>query len=160
MNENIKLKGRYRVEARDAKTGKLIKAWAFDNQLTAINQNLRVAMLTGASTPAYTEGMFHIKYFAFGTGTTPASVNDTQLESEQFRKQITQITQPSTGVVQSVVSLTTGEANFNIREIGVFCGADATNTANSGLLLSRVNVDIEKNTNIVLNIVRQDICTI
>lgn len=160
MRDTYGLKGIYIITALDAVTGQKLWEKKIKNQLTSINQTMRVAMLLGQSTPAYTEGMFQIKYFAFGTGTTPAAPTDTQLVNEQFRKQITQTTQPSAGVVQSVVSLTIGEANFNITEIGVFCGPDATATANSGLLLSRVNVDIEKNSNIVLNIIRRDICTI
>ena len=160
MKENFELKGRYTIQACNAETGKIIKTWVVNNQLTAINQNLRTAMLLGSTSPVYEEGMFQIKYFAFGTGTTQASPNDTQLENEEFRKQITKIAQLSSGVVQSLVSVSPGESNFIIKEIGVFCGPSATSEPNTGLLLSRVNVDIEKNTNIVLNVIRQDICTI
>lgn len=160
MTEGMQLKGKYVIEARDAETNKLLQVWRFDNQLTSINQTLRTAMLTGTAGSTYAADMFEIKYFAFGDGTNPATAADTQLQNELFRKQVTQVQTTSAGVVQSIVSLTIGEANFNITEIGVFCGPDATSSANTGLLLSRVNVNINKNSNIVLNIVRSDVCTI
>lgn len=158
MNEDLKMKGHYIVEARDAKTGKLLKAWRFDNTLTTVNQTIRTQLLMGTYSGA--ADALQIQYFAFGTGTTTATPSDTQLVSEQFRKQVTQITTPSTGVVQSVCSLTATEANFTITEIGVFCGPSASSSANTGTLLSRVNTNINKNSNIVLNVVRVDTCTI
>lgn len=160
MNDSMKLKGRYLIEARDANTDKLVKAWRIENQLTDINQKLRTAMLTGTASSLYSADMFEIKYFAFGDGTNAAAPTDTKLQNELFRKQVTQLQTTSASTVQSIVSLTIGEANFTIREIGVFCGAEASATANTGLLLSRVNVNIDKNSNIVLNIVRSDVCTI
>lgn len=88
------------------------------------------------------------------------TVNDTSLQNEVYRKQITQISNPNPGIVQTVVSLGSQECNYNIREIGVFSGPDAVGTTDSGTLLSRVLVNIDKNTNIVLNVVRTDTCTI
>ena len=158
MEENTFYKGSYIIEICNADTGETLDKISIDNQLTLINQTVRTQMLLGT----YTGGneALQIQFFAFGTGTTPASVNDTQLVSEQFRKQVTQISNPSAGTVTSIVSLTASEANFTIKEIGVFCGASATSTPNSGTLLSRVNVNINKNSNITLNITRNDICTI
>lgn len=160
MSDSIKLKGRYLIEARDAATNKLLRAWRVENQLTNINQNLRAAMLTGTAGSLYSADMFEIKYFAFGDGTNAAAPSDTKLQNELFRKQVTQLQTTSASTVQSIVSLTIGEANFGIKEIGVFCGPEANAAANTGLLLSRVNVNIDKNSNIVLNIVRSDVCTI
>lgn len=102
---------------------------------------------------------FEIKYFAFGTGSTAPTHADRQLEAEVYRKQITQISSDG-GVVTSVVSLGAAECNYVIREIGVFCGPTASAAPNSGLMLSRATTFTDKNTNLVLNIVRRDICTI
>lgn len=157
MEEKTSYKGSYIIEICNADTGEIFDKIFVDNQLTLINQTVRTQMLLGT----YTGGneALQMQFFAFGTGTTPASVNDTQLVSEQFRKQITQISNPSAGLVTSIVSLTASEANFLIKEIGVF-GGNATSAQNSGTLLSRVNVNINKNSNITLNIIRNDICTI
>lgn len=157
MNEKAKLKGSFLIEARD-KDGRLVWAQRLDNQLMKINQTVRTQMLLG--TYAGTTDALQIKYFAFGTGTAAVTVNDTQLASEQFRKVVTQSSNPSDGVVQTVVALATSEANFNIKEIGVFAGPNASSTANSGTLISRILVDIDKNSNIALNIIRTDTCTI
>lgn len=157
MKENLKMKGHYTIEARDARTGKLVHTWEIDNLLTAVNRTIRAQMLAGEYTGDGTE--IQIKYFAFGTGSTAPTVDDTQLESEVYRKQITQISVES-GVVTSVVSLGASECNYIVREIGVFCGSSATAAANSGLLISRALVFVDKNTNLVLNVIRRDICTI
>ena len=157
MRENISLRGGYVIEIIDG-SGKLIDVVEISNKLMSINRELRTEMLLGA----YTGGAdaLEIKYFAFGIGTAPVTVNDTRLDREVYRKQITQISSPSSGVVRSVVSLGSVECNTTIKEIGVFCGSSATDEADSGTLMSRVAVNIEKNSNITLNIIRTDTCTI
>ena len=152
----MQIKGRWQIELINALTGEIIEVIKLHNLLMAINQSARAQMLMGT----YTGGndALAIKYFAVGTDDTPATINDTQLGAEVYRKQVTQITNPEAGIVQSVVSFGSQEANYNIKEIGVFCGPSATSTADTGTLLSRIVVDIKKNTNIVCNLVRQDIC--
>lgn len=158
IKERTGFKGAYTIQAIDANTGVVKKIWHIENQLTEINQSIRSQMLAGT----YTSGndALEIKYFAFGTGTTQPTASDTQLEAEIYRKQVTQLMQSSAGVVTSVVSLGSLECNYHIKEIGVFCGPSATGTANTGTMLSRVLFDVDKNTNIVLNIVRTDTCTL
>jgi hypothetical protein len=158
MREGLKLKGSYIIAARDAKTGALLWLQRLDNQLMAINQTIRTQMLLGTYTG--TTDALEIKYFAFGTGTAAVTVNDTQLGAEQFRKIVTQTSNPSDGVVKTVVALGTGEANFNIKEIGVFAGPNASAAADTGTLISRILVNIDKNSNIALNVIRTDTCTI
>ena len=168
MQNNVQIHGRYTFIARDARTGRELWRKRLENQLMTVNQIVRDQMLLG--TFAGPDDVLQIKYLAFGTGTTPAAASDTALETEVFRKQVTQQSYPSTGTVRTIVALTDTEANFTIREIGVFAGPDASSTAGSGTLLSRVNVSIEKNAfmrlvplfikNIILDIIRQDVCTI
>lgn len=157
MQEKQNLRGVFTIECR-APDGRLLGREVVKNQLTAINQTVRTQMLLGTYTGAL--DALQIKYFALGTGTTPATVNDTQLVAEVLRKPLTQLSNPAPGQVVSVVAFGAAEANFNIREIGVFGGADATSEANSGTLLARVVVNVTKNDNILLNITRTDICTI
>ena len=156
MKESVSMRGEYLIEIRRL-DGELIDTIRLHNKLMKINRDVRSQMLLGT----YTGGndALHIKYFAFGTGTAAATENDTRLTAEVYRKQITQIDSPSAGVVRSVVSLGALECNEHIREIGVFCGT-ATAVANSGTMISRILVDIEKNSNVTLNIVRSDVCTI
>lgn len=152
MKNKFTMRGEYLIEI--IQDGKIIARHKIKNTLTTISQTSRDQMLMGTYTA--TSDALQIKYFAFGTGSTPATPADTQLQTEIYRKQVTQLTNPSTGTVKSVVSLGTQEVNTIIREIGVFCGPDATSTTNTGTLLSRVNVSITKNSNIALNIIRTD----
>lgn len=157
MNETMRLSGEYDIVIRRATDGSVIGRQHIKNQLTTINQALRDAQLMGTYAQA---NALQIRYFAFGTGTTPAAQSDTKLEAEQFRKQITTLDNPATGTVESVVSLGTQEANFHITEIGVFCGPSATGTVGSGTMLSRALVNIYKNDSLVVDIVRTDSCLI
>ena len=158
MQEPFKMSGEFLIQAVDAKSGAVLWEQTVKNQLTEINRTIRNQMLQGTYTGA-TDAL-QIKYFAFGTGTATPAVTDTQLGNEQFRKQLTAIAEPNNSTVQSTCSLTSAEANFVIKEIGVFCGPSATSAANSGTLMSRVAVNIDKNSNMILNVVRSDICTI
>ena len=158
MKDSINMAGSYLIELFDSQTNQLIKRVRIKNQLTTINQTVRDQMLMGTYTGA--TNALQIQYFALGTGTTPASATDTQLANEVTRKQLTQLYLDSPGQVSSIVSFGSTEANFVIQEIGVFGGPDATSQANSGTLLARANVYIDKNSNIILNIQRSDICTI
>lgn len=159
MKDELSLRGEYLIEVREAKTGRLIKQVPIKNTLTLINQQIRTAMLLGTAS-SYTMNDLVIKYFAFGTDSTSATSSDTRLGAETLRKQVTNITQTSPSTVRSIVSLGTQEGNFHIKEIGVFVGPNATSEANTGTLLSRVVVDIDKNSNLVVNVIRSDICTI
>jgi hypothetical protein len=156
MKDILNMKGRYIVEA--LQNGECIGRWIFPNTLTIINQTIRQQMLLGTYQGAL--NAIQIKYFAFGDGTKAPTPNDTKLENELYRKQITRISTSGLGTVTSTVSLGAQEANFLIREIGVFCGPEAKSDANTGTLLSRVAVNIDKNSNLVLNVTRQDICNI
>ena len=158
MNDTMTLMGEYDIIIRSALTGRELDRKHVKNQLTNISRTLRDAQLMGTYSAA--ADALQIKYFAFGTGTTSAKATDTALENEQFRKQITTLSNPSAGVVESVVSLGVSDANFTITELGVFCGPNATSTAGTGTLLSRVNVSIYKNDSLVVDIVRTDTCVI
>lgn len=157
IENKMKMTGEFYIEARDAATGALVWSKGLKNMLMRVNRDVRVQMLTGAYAGDGSE--FEIKYFAIGTGGAAPTLDDTQLAAEVFRKQVTQLT-VADGTVTSIVSIGANEANYVIREIGVFCGSSATEDANTGLMISRVAVFVDKNTNLVLNIIRKDICTI
>lgn len=159
VNDNVGFKGQYFIETIDTKTGERERI-EVKNTLTNINKNIHLAMLFG-DTSGYSFDDLNIKYLAFGTGTTAAKATDTKLESEYYRKQVTTKTLNTTdGYLETIVSLGSLECNITIREIGVFAGASATATANSGNMISRLNVNIEKFENKIINIIRRDIVTI
>jgi hypothetical protein len=100
-----------------------------------------------------------LKYLALGTddGTTlPLANTNTKLGAEAFRKAFTKQAVQGTGVLESTVYIAPTEANVNIREIGIFAGANATTTADSGILVSRVFWTKDKTNLESINIVRTD----
>lgn len=94
------------------------------------------ASLQGIDTP------MEVTHFALGTGTETAKKANTALETETFRKARTSISSTPTSLIAKL-SLAPIEAVMTIREIGLFM--EATDTPGSGNLLSRVNVNVEKN---------------
>lgn len=158
-NEQTGFRGDYFIEIIDTITGKK-QTHELKNTLTLINQNIHLAMLWG-NTAGFNFDDLNIKYFGFGTSNTPATSSQTSLVNERCRKQVTKkIFESGTNFVESIVSLASTDANFNIREIGVFAGANATSTLNSGIMISRIVVDIDKNENKIINIIRRDSVTI
>jgi len=157
--ENAGFRGEYEIEIIDTKTGEREKLH-LKNTLTNINKDIHLAMLLGI-TSGYQFDDLDIKYFAFGDGSTTATATQTKLINERFRKQITTKERPSgQNYVESVVSLGSPDANFTIREIGVFAGSAATGTKDSGNMISRIVVNIEKFENKIINIIRRDFITI
>jgi hypothetical protein len=159
IKEQSGFKGEYIIEIIDTVTGKK-EIHKLDNTLTVINQNIHLRMLLGDTT-GFSFNDLSIGYFGFGTGTTPESPTQTKLVSENYRKQVTSKSfAPGTNFLESIVSLGSSEANFNIREIGVFAGSSATSALNTGNMISRIVVDIDKFENKIINIIRRDIVTI
>lgn len=147
MKEKMGLKGHWTIEVRD--NGKLVKRLDFDNQLTNLYRNSVLNQLYGN-----TFDSLEIKYLGIGTGDTPASATDTQLGTEVFRVIPTSQTIVD-NYVQTIWVIPTQIGNFTYKEIGVFCGT-ATTTLNSGTMISRVNVNIEKTSSMEITFIRRD----
>jgi len=83
-----------------------------------------------------------ITYLAIGDGTTEPALTDTQLVNETFRKALTTKTREDF-YFKSSTYLATTEANGNIFELALY-GDDATITANSGTIYTRVKINESK----------------
>lgn len=147
MKEKMGLKGHWTIEIRDK--GKLVKRLDFDNQLTNLYRNSVLNQLYGNAFAG-----LEIKYLGIGTGDAPASATDTQLGTEVFRVIPTSQTIVD-NYVQTIWVIPTQIGNFTYKEIGVFCGT-ATTTLNSGTMISRVNVNIEKTSSMEITFIRRD----
>jgi hypothetical protein len=79
-----------------------------------------------------------LKYLAVGTSSTAVTSTDTQLGSELFRTQLTDVSKSATGEITSLAIILEAEAIGTIEEIGIFAGSTATSTADSGILVSRI----------------------
>ena len=89
-------------------------------------------------------------YFAFGDDDTPVTEADTTLGNELFRKAFTSKSWNGKQFV-AICQLSTDEANFGIKEVGLFSGGSIT--ADTGTLLSHALKPIEKNSNITYNVI-------
>ena len=135
----IRIKGEYEIW----KDGVLIDR--FHNIICVpVYENL-LKGLNGETQPS-----IDVSYFAFGTGTTAVTEDDTTLETEGFRKEFTSKSWTGKQFV-AICQLATDEANFTIQEVGIFAGGSVT--ANTGALLSHSLRTIEKNSNITYNII-------
>lgn len=97
-----------------------------------------------------------LKYLALGTDDTAVADAQTQLVAEAFRTAfVTQIT-AGTGVAQSTALVLDSEAIFHIKEIGVFAGAAATSSADTGIMVSRILYDRDKTNLESIQFIRTD----
>lgn len=157
LKEQSGFRGEYLIETIDTLTGKKDVQHLY-NTLTNINKDIHLAMLLGVTTGKSFDDL-NIRYFAFGKDTTAATASQTRLVNEAFRKQVT-TKAIKDNYVESIVSLGSVDANFNIREIGVFAGGSATETINTGNMISRIVVNIDKFENKIINIIRRDFVNI
>ncbi len=158
FSESVKHKGSFLIEL--LQDGKVIYSKQVDNLLMNYLRDNYLKLLAGQTNDLDLESL-KIKYMAFGDGTTSPTRTDTKLANERYRQQIT-ARSIQTDRLKTTVSVSPfiEASNFNIKEIGIFCGSTATTTKDSGYLLSRVLVDIDKNSNVTLNVTRYDILTI
>ncbi|MDI9498234.1 MAG: hypothetical protein QM270_07100 [Bacillota bacterium] len=152
--------GRYEIELLDADTLELIERWELENLLMDMPRQRYLRQLAGQLNGLQINDLT-VRYLAIGDGTSAPAITQTKLDNERYRQQVTAKTL-STDRLTTMVSISPFQtaANFRIREIAIFCGGAATMAKDSGLMLSRALVDIEKNSNTILNIMRQDIVTL
>jgi hypothetical protein len=106
------------------------------NVITTLGRVLTARML--ADEANRDTGLTH---HALGTGTDTPAASDTTLGSEQARNPVTSVLR-STSRLQFRTFFPASEANFHIREIGLF-GHDATTTSDSGELFSRALLNFD-----------------
>jgi len=145
--EQTRLKGHWTIEVRV--NGELRETIELDNQLTEAYRQSILNQLAGN-----TAVDLEIKYLAVGTDNTPATAQDTTLGAELFRSVPTARTVVGT-YMQTFWVLTNEQANGSLREIGVFAG-DATASPNTGTMLSRIVISLEKNDTMEVTFIRKD----
>lgn len=129
-----KVSGHYKIERLDG--DKWVAVQEKKNVVVQGFFDSIILNLRGTDTP------MEVTHFALGTGSSPALKANASLETETFRKARSSTSNSPTSFIAKL-SLAPSEAVMTIREIGVFM--EATDTPGSGTLLSRVNVNIEKN---------------
>ncbi len=142
--EAISLKGHYKFTLRDIVTGK-VRVIEVDNIIPTVGRTLLANNLTSAS-PTNTPKITHA---ALGSNTTVPANADTQLGTETYRNAIASITN-SNNIAYATAFYNATEVTGTFREAGIFC--NGTGTANSGVLLSHVAVNITKSNTETLTI--------
>lgn len=134
------------------RSGMIVAHHHYRNVVTRLGRNALRDTLQGVGNP-------EITWVAVGSGSDPASDEDTLLQTEEFRKLVTSQSALGIGEVLTTMYIAEGEANdFIIREVGWF--SEATATPDSGVLMARVVVDpfsgAQKTSLETLQIDRQD----
>lgn len=125
-------KGSCSIVIRDAKTGKIKHEERINNTFVTVGKNSIAAGLMG--TTDNNQGI--ITYCALGTSVVSATLADTTLTTEIYRKLIS-VRSVSGNVATFQTFFTTAEANGTLREAGLF-GDTATATTDSGTLFSKL----------------------
>lgn len=79
-----------------------------------------------------------LKFLALGISNIPITDNQTQLGNEIFRTQYATRETTNNSELTSSFSVLDTEAVGQIEEIGIFAGATATSTVNTGTMISRI----------------------
>jgi hypothetical protein len=122
-----------------------------ENRVTDTYLNSLVYPICGITAPN-----IKIAYIAFGTSNADLGNDPTQLGAEYFRTPCT--IEPhvvDAGIVETEFVVLENEAIGEIKEMGIF-GGDATSTAGTGILISRVLWEYTKTGTDKLTITRRD----
>lgn len=158
--EAFKHDGFFRLELLDKDTLMLIQSVEQHNMLMEFVRSRYLKSLAGQFSGLAIDDL-NIRYVAIGDGTAAVTRSDVKLANERYRQQVTNKSLQADKLVTMVsISPFVTAANFRIREVGIFAGAAASQTRDSGRLISRVLVDIDKNSNTILNVTRTDLITI
>lgn len=133
VTEKMKWTGKYKLIVYNKKLKKVVRERVFFNTITDLARNEIIKPLYG-DTPD-----IEIGYLAIGTGTTSSSSSDTKLETEVFRTADYSLSAIGNGIVQSDFSILDVDYSGVVNEIGIFGGSSASDTADSGTLISRIN---------------------
>jgi len=143
--EQLSLKGKYKFIIRDKLTGKVKRVYHYQNLVPTVGRTMIANNLTDP-TPDDDPLVSHV---ALGTGTTAPANGDTTLETETFRNAVASRTNGNniayiTGFFDST------EVTGTFREAGIF--VNGSGAADSGILLSRVAINITKSNTETLTI--------
>ena len=134
--ENAFAVGCYRFTLEDVNTGKKTVKY-YKNIIPTTGLTLITNNLTSA-TPTNTMKITHA---ALGSSTSTPASGDTQLGTETYRNAIASCTNAA-NVGYATAYFNQTETSGTYREAGIF--SNASGTANSGVLVSRVSINVTK----------------
>lgn len=143
--ENAGLKGVYTCTIRDAKTGRVKRTYKYENLIPTVGRTMIANNLTD-STPTNVMVVTHVE---LGSGTNAPANADTTLQTAVYRNVVASLTNVN-NIGYASGFFTALETSGTYREIGLFC--NGTGTLGTGILLSRVAVNITKSTSETLTV--------
>ena len=137
IKEPSKWKGKYEIKVHDKTQNKIVN-------IILINNIILDEALIEVMKPLYGETTdIEIKYLAVGTGTASITGVETSLGSEVDRYY--RVDQTVSGLnLTTDFTIGATESQFVIKELGIFAGSTATNSSETGLLVSRVLYNYDK----------------
>lgn len=141
-------RGGFDVALADKLTGRIELVRWVPNLITDLGLAMTIDLWAGDQSAGWA-------YIAVGTDSTPPANGNTQLGAEVARKAVT--FEKRTGELLATVFFDDTEANVLIRELGLFGGSAATGAVDSGILVARAVVSINKTNQHSLTITRRDL---
>lgn len=143
--QGVSLKGTYVFTIRDAVTGEVKRTYKYENIIPTVGRTLIANNLTDA-TP---DNNPLANYIALGSGTNTPANADTTLQTETYRNAVASRTNSQNiAYISGFFSAT--ETSGTYREAAIFC--NGTGSANTGVLLSRVAINVTKTTSETLTL--------
>lgn len=136
LKEAASLKGHYTFTLRDIYSGEE-QVFEYDNIIPTSGRTLIANNLTAA----VPDNAIRLNKTALGTGTNPPANTDTQLQTEVYRNDLASRTN-SNNIAYVTAFFNATEVTGTFREAGIF--ANGGSGANTGVLFSRVAINITK----------------
>jgi len=143
--QNLRFSETWTFTLTDINTGKK-RIYHYKNLIPTVGRQAIAEHLTD---PTPTFSSLFVNFTALGTGVTAPANGNTQLQTETFRKNTASATFAA-NVAFITAFYTAPEITGTFKEAGLFM--NATITANSGTLFSRVAIDITKSATETLTI--------
>jgi hypothetical protein len=144
VKDNISLKGHYKFTLTDIHTGE-VQVFEYDNVVTSACWTM-IANNMFSATPA---NSMLVNKAALGSSTTTPATSNTQLGTETYRNNIASKSNVA-NIGYTTAYFNATETSGTYREAGIF--SNGTATANSGVLVSRVAINITKTTSQTLTL--------
>lgn len=145
IKQAVSMKGVYTFTIRDAKTGKVKRTYRYENIIPTVGRTMIANNLTD-TTP---DNVPYANYVALGSGTNTPANGDTTLQTETYRNAVASRTN-SQNIAYITAFYNATETSGTFREAGIFC--NGSGSANTGVLLSRVAINVTKSTSETLTI--------
>lgn len=145
LRENISLKGIYTFTIRNEKTGLIKRTYKYKNLVPTAGRTMIANNLTSASPT----NVMKITHAALGSNVAAPANADTQLGTETYRNAIASLTNAS-NIAYATAFYTAIETSGTYREAGIV--SNGTGSANTGVLVSHVAINITKSTSETLTL--------